>query len=51
MSDFLLTRQLTKSYKTHREISSTADNLALQVEADMKLLEVCTKTIHLYVDE
>ena len=43
MSVFLLTRQLTKSYRTHTEISLTADSLVLQVEADMELLEVCMK--------
>jgi len=48
---FLLTRQLTKSYRTHGEISSTAECLVLQVEADMELLEVCVKTIHFYVDQ
>jgi len=51
MSVFLLTRQLTKSYRTHGEISSKADSLVLQVEADRELLEVCMKTIHFYVDE
>jgi len=51
MSVFLLTWQLTKSYRTHTEISSTADSLVLQVEANMELLEVCMKTTHLYVDE
>jgi len=42
---------LTNSYRTHAEIYSTANSLVLQVEAEKQLLEVCMKTIHIYVDE